>query len=172
MILSPSAVLNELVKYERIVSFSRMAIDRLAKGQPVDDIRDILKIRLDECAFTQITGPGTATTPLHSVTAYLDKADVLKKQIGEAEAFTAMIIEKIQSEVGPFYSKNDLTNFKETGDQVLGDQVWGPTMEPIKVKKYLDPKSGIVTQVDWTHGQYRTAKDDQSTFGQWKFFTK
>lgn len=172
MILNPSAVLNELVKYERIVNFSRMAIDRLAKGQPVDDIRDILKIRLDECAFTQVTGLGTATTPLHSVTEYIDKADVLKKQIGEAEAFSAMIVEKIQSEVGPFYTKNDVTNFKEAGDITLGDQVWGPTMEAIKVKKYIDPKSGVVSQVDWTHGQYRTAKDDQSAFGQWKFFVK
>lgn len=171
MILNPTAVLNELIKYEKIVGFSKLAQERLSKGQPIDDLRDILKIRLDECGFTQAVGSTAATTPLHSVTSYLDKPDVLGQQIAEAQGFIDSIIEKIKADVGPFYSKKEVLDLKEVGDMTLNDQVWGPTMEPIKVKHYIDPSTGIVTQADWSHGQYRTAKDGQA-FGPWKFFTK
>lgn len=171
MILNPTSVLNELVKYEKIVSLSKTALERLSKGLPVDDLRDILKIRLDECGFTQAVGSTAATAPLHSVTAYIDKSDVLRQQISEAQGFMDSIIDKIRADVGPFYSKKEVMDLKEVGDMTLTDQVWGPTMEPINVKRYIDPSTGIVTQADWTHGQYRTAKDGQA-FGPWKFFTK
>lgn len=172
MILNPQAVLSELAKYEKIVNLARRAFDRLSKGEPVDDLRDILKIRLDECGFTQMTGPGTASTPLHSVTSYIDKPDLLKSQIAEAEGFIQTMIAKIKTEVGPFYSKDEVMSFKEMGDRTLEGHVWLPTMETITVKTYLDSDNKIAIQADWQHGQYRTAEDGGGEYGPWKFFTK
>ena len=169
MILNPNAVLNELVKYEKIVGLAKMALGRLSSGQAVDDLRSILTIRLNECEFTQSVGVTSSATPLHSILAYLDKADVLTQQVAEAKRFIEVIIGKINSEVGPFYSKKEVMDLNEVGDMILSDHVWIPTLEPINVKRYIDPSSGIVTQADWDHGQYRTAKDGQA-FGPWKFF--
>lgn len=171
MILNPQAVLAELIKYQKIVNLCKTALSELSKQQ-VEDLRTTLKTKLDECEFTQVTGTTTSTIPLYSASAYIDKPDVLRQQITEAEAFIEKVISRIKDEVGPFYTKKEVMGFKEEGaEKTLGDHVWLPTLEEIKVKTYVNSSTGISTQVDWTHGQYRTAKDGQP-FGQWKVFNQ
>ena len=169
-IQNPLEVLKELKKYMQIVDLAKQAIGRNSKGLPVDDLHSQLAKKLDECAFTKAYSNSQPTLPLHSATAYLKDLKTLERQAMEADAYIKQVIQTIQEDVGPFYSKSEVMATKEKYDERNLEQVWLPTLEPITVKTYWDENKKVYIQADWNHGQYRTAKD-QDNYGPWKFFT-